>query len=180
MDQALQDLMRREVARQSRYALIAAEEIQRWLHYESESDDPSYEDAQDRLWANVQSFMGSAAMVSKLLWGAGSTDDADRRPLREAFGVTDDSALRDRELRNTFEHFDERLEAFYVDLPDHPAVDAYVGSFMGIRMRDVRSLLRGFDPITFSVTYQGKEYELAPMVSELSRLAKLGDEERQS
>jgi len=51
---------------------------------------------------------------------------------------------------------------------------------MGIRMRDVRSLLRGFDPITFSVTYQGKEYELAPMVSELSRLAKLGDEERQS
>jgi len=68
MDQALQDLMRREVARQSRYALIAAEEVQRWLHYESESDDPSYEDAQDRLWANVQSFMGSAAMVSKLLW----------------------------------------------------------------------------------------------------------------
>jgi hypothetical protein len=172
-DQALLDLMRREVVRQSRYALIAAEGIEYWLlHYDPDEIDP--QEAKDRLWSSVQSFLGAAAIVSKLLWGTGESPI--RKSLREALAVDDGSPLRDRELRNTFEHFDERLEALARNMPEPPLIDTYVGHFMGFSMRDRRSLLRGLDPETLSAEYQGKRYQLRPMISELRRLTEFGDD----
>jgi hypothetical protein len=173
-DETLIQLMQREVARQARFALIAAGRVEHWLHYLP--DDPAYagvahQEAEDQFWSSVQSFLVSAAMVSKLLWGVGDARQTSRRPLRERLDVGEGSMLRDRDLRNTFEHFDERLEAFFNDLPDHEPVDAYIGSFMGISLRDPRSLLRGFDPITFALTYQGRRYELRPIIAELRHLA---------
>ena len=105
VDQALLDLMRREVARQSQYALIAAEGIEHWL-LRYDPGDPTYawvgqQDAEDRLWSSVQSFLGGRRRWSRSCWGAGEAGSAVRRSLRKGFGVSDDSLLRDRELRNT-------------------------------------------------------------------------------
>jgi hypothetical protein len=173
VEEALLDLLSREVTRQSRYALIAYEDIEYWLHYHP--DDPTYagidhKAAEDRLWSNVQSFLGAAAMVSNLLWGVGNSQSELRRCLRDRFGVDDDSPLRDRDLRNTFEHFDERLESLFADLPDGELVDTYAGSFMGMGLRNPRSLLRGIVPDPLAGTYQGSRYECERITPELRRL----------
>jgi hypothetical protein len=55
---------------------------------------------------------------------------------------------------------------------DH-VVDSHVGGFMGISLRDPKSLLRGFDVETKAVTYQGKVYDLLPMIEDLQRLAEV-------
>lgn len=70
----------------------------------------------------VQEAIGHAAAVSRFFWPAAGTK---REPvsfrtlrklrgarLRAAFGVTDESPLANRDLRNTWEHFDERLDQY--------------------------------------------------------------------
>lgn len=110
-------------------------------------------------------------MVSKLLWGVSGKHRASRQALRRTLDAREDSPLKNRDLRDTFEHFDERLEAFFEARPDEPIVDSYVGGFAGISLRNPQSLLRGFDPNSFAATFQGKRYELRPMIAELQRLS---------
>lgn len=69
----------------------------------------------DGVWFGLQGILISASNASKLLWGAGRTNQQAkglreaRRPLRESVDVEDSSPLNSREIRNSFEHFDERL-----------------------------------------------------------------------
>lgn len=65
-----------------------------------------------RIWLAVQSLLILAANASKLLWGSGQLSEkarAERAPLREMAGVSDDSPLKIPEVRNAFEHWDEEI-----------------------------------------------------------------------
>jgi hypothetical protein len=61
----------------------------------------------------VQTILVSAANLSKMFWGIKPATEAKRRPLRRSLGVTKRSPLYNRTLRNHFEHFDEKLEAWF-------------------------------------------------------------------
>jgi hypothetical protein len=61
------------------------------------------------IWYHAQAFVIAAAMISKLLWG---TTGRPRTELLEVLGVDDGSPLKNRAVRNSFEHIDERLERF--------------------------------------------------------------------
>jgi hypothetical protein len=66
------------------------------------------------VWSEVQSIIISAGNAAKLLWGSqGPEKKLQRKPLRDSVGVGDGWALRSRDVRNAFEHFDERLESWY-------------------------------------------------------------------
>jgi len=64
----------------------------------------------DDFWFWAQAFLIAAGNASKLLWGVDDKAAKRRRALRDRLEVTADSPLRDRALRNHFEHFDERIE----------------------------------------------------------------------
>jgi hypothetical protein len=70
-----------------------------------------------RFWYSVQGLLIASANISKLLWGNDSAAAKRRSSLRRLLRVGDDSPLRNRRLRNHFEHFDERLEAWVRDAP---------------------------------------------------------------
>lgn len=72
---------------------------------------------------HLQTIVVSAANLSKIFWGSGGSKEEDRKPLRELLEVSDDSPLRDPDLRNDFEHFDERLERWI----ESPGRGGYVG-----------------------------------------------------
>jgi hypothetical protein len=64
-------------------------------------------------WFAAQAILNTSANASKLLWGSRSegppvVKDA-RLRLRSESGVSDRSPLRGRDLRNDFEHIDERI-----------------------------------------------------------------------
>jgi hypothetical protein len=64
----------------------------------------------DRMWFWLQSIIVAAANVSKLIWGEKGRAHQRRRPLIEALGVGSGSPFKSPDLRNSFEHFDERLD----------------------------------------------------------------------
>lgn len=70
-------------------------------------------DAGDQQWLALQSIVVSAANLSKLLWGSRGKAEALRAPLRASLEVGSDSCLRSPDLRNDFEHFDERIERWF-------------------------------------------------------------------
>jgi hypothetical protein len=82
------------------------------------------------VWAALQSILVSSANISKFLWGSGRNKpklEAERKPLRDLLAVDDSSALNSTDLRNDFEHFDERIEKW----ASGPASWAYAARIIG-------------------------------------------------
>lgn len=137
----------------------------------------------DRLWTAIQSLLVGAANTSKLLWGTGWSakqrkEVAERRrSLREALGVSDESPLASRDLRNHFEHFDERIERWADEDPHRNLVDTNVGSIGTIPGVDPRQLMRHFDPSTATVYFRGEAFELQPIVTAADEIAAAADRE---
>jgi hypothetical protein len=105
MDQHLLFVFKEELHDQCRLAAEAGEQL--------EQARGGYS-----VWSELQSIIVAAGNASKLLWPPGSGDATEakrleREPLREAAGVTDDSPLKSRKIRNAFEHIDERLERWF-------------------------------------------------------------------
>jgi hypothetical protein len=60
----------------------------------------------------LQNLLVQAAAVSRYFWPSRNAHAWRGAQLRNAFALSDDSPLRSRELRNSIEHFDERLDLF--------------------------------------------------------------------
>src|SRR6266545_4055192 len=97
-----------EVVRQATYALTAIDQA---LQVTSE---PNGSEA----WPSVQTFLTAVANVSKLLWPIRPDDNNDKarwrkfrgEQLRAELGIDETSALRSRVVRDSADHFDERLD----------------------------------------------------------------------
>lgn len=200
-------LFEREIARQCGFALRAADELQRALaRFERDVDAELRElaQAEDRYramydqmvrreredaeanfaaWYAIQGILVFAGNVSKLLWGANANRRAARAELRRALEISDDSPLEDRRLRNHFEHFDERLEAWASE--DHPRLSdgniRHVPQFMlasrapqspseWFWASQARTSLREFDHELWMVTFYREPFELRPIVAALDDL----------
>lgn len=70
----------------------------------------------DIILNNLQNIVGQGAALSRFFWPvrAGKENRHDRRAkvLREAFQIDDSSPLKNRDLRNAIEHFDEKLDTY--------------------------------------------------------------------
>jgi hypothetical protein len=79
-----------------------------------------------RAFAAVQSLLAAAAMISKILWHQSQEPDDEAGRARRQFAVDRAKALRSalvlrsvpvlesRKVRNALEHFDERLDGFFM------------------------------------------------------------------
>jgi hypothetical protein len=104
MDEELREIFKLELRSQCQFVFIGVEQLNSALKKSNA----------DAAWFALQAILVSAANISKLLWGNKKDVVIEaRRPLREEMGVTEDSALNSRRLRNSFEHFDERLEELF-------------------------------------------------------------------
>ena len=97
---------------QSQYAAIAAENLNAAFE---PRPGPAPEPGLTRSFAAIQSLLGAAAVVSKLMWSAGGATARQRaRLLREGLGVSEGQfpRLRDRAVRDSLEHVDERIDGY--------------------------------------------------------------------
>jgi hypothetical protein len=118
-----------------------------------------------RVWYPIQSFLTAIANISKALWGQHGDSPKrvrrrkEREPLRQILGVDDSSPLWSTDMRNNFDHFDERIENWqggFVDLGwGNP--DQYVGFRLDQQWRN-------FDPTTLEVLFWGERYDL-PLIA---------------
>lgn len=60
----------------------------------------------------LQNIVLQGAAVSRYFWPIRNGHEKRGKALRNQYGITDESPLRSRELRNLIEHFDERLDNY--------------------------------------------------------------------
>jgi hypothetical protein len=134
VDSRIEDIFVGEVATQCGFIVAAAEAVNEALRNPTAG-------RQLTIWRELQTIVISSANVSKLLWGSKGRYEAERSNLRKRLGVPDDSALRDPDLRNDFEHFDERILCWSTN-PNVP------GHYLGRNIGPRGSLIHFADGVT--------------------------------
>jgi hypothetical protein len=120
-------------------------------------------------WLGIESLVASAASVSRIVW---PDENRVRQEVQQHLHLHDDSPLRDRKLRNHFEHVGSRLDEWWRDSPNHNLIDTYIGSTEGIDLGSeyAGNWLRTFDPEANVASFNGHEVDLQVLVDELTRI----------
>jgi hypothetical protein len=136
------------------------------------------------VWYGIQNFIIAAGNLSKTLWGTGKPEERKRRyverqPLRDSLEVTDASPLRTVDIRNDYEHLDERIERWWDTSENHNVVDFFIGprgAFGGPGLGD-RDMMRWFDPTTGDVIFWGNELNIPSVMGEINRIHPIAEGE---
>jgi len=168
MDLILLRTYQRQVETHCRFALFAAQGIQQTLNTEEGG----------ATWFWVEAFLNATANLSKAFWpNQDRAHPVDRKPLRDSLGVSEPSPLQIRKMRNHFEHFDERLEQWWVDDPNHNIVDHNIMPRSYIAGLPDISFFRMLDPSTGDVMFWSDSYNLPSIVKEIERLLPIAQAE---
>jgi hypothetical protein len=129
------------------------------------------EDDHDTFY-HLQDALTQAAAISRYFWPSKNEGVQKLRAerLRQAFLMTETSPLKDRQIRNAMEHFDERLDKFLLSDPmgqiipgpivaPHHTVDEVVGS-----------VFRLVDPWELIIVLFGEKYSFMPIYEEVERI----------
>ena len=117
----------------------------------------------------LQNIVLQAAALSRYFWPARKGHEARAYQLRAAFNVSEESPLKNRDLRNEIEHFDERLDAHLSDGIVGYVFPEFVGQLPESDGRPTH-IFRAYyvDAGVFEVL--GKRYEIEPIAREILRL----------
>ena len=145
--------------------------LERWLVLVNADDERALQLPKPALFHELQNILHQFGCLSRYFFPARTAPlhTARAKQLREAFEVTDDSPLADRELRNALEHFDERLDKYFSghvvgqiipDLVDYkqPESDVPLHVFKGFYVDDLTFVLLG------------QAHAMQPIIVELIRL----------
>jgi hypothetical protein len=67
------------------------------------------------VWCSIQSILVAAGNVSKILWPQLKKSAARGERLRKLLQVDENNLLSDRKFRNHFEHYDDRIDAWFAE-----------------------------------------------------------------
>jgi hypothetical protein len=118
---------------------------------------------------DAQNILNQGASVSRFFWPTGKKykDRGDR--LREAFGITENSPLKDRKLRNMVEHYDEYLDDYLRNNFAGQYVPDYFGSSPPAD-RGPLKLFRAYFTDTGTFEVFGESFQIAPLFEALLQL----------
>jgi hypothetical protein len=155
MDKRMMLIFREELGLQCKMILAAA-------------DDLEESHAADDTWIALQQMLIAAANISKMLWGSKGKRDLARKDLRESIGVTDANAktIRDPDLRNDWEHFDERLESWSDEAGGRTFMGRNIGGPAANLTAAGDKVFGHFDPISGVVTFWDHSVSVPALVQE--------------
>lgn len=119
---------------------------------------------------SVQNLLSAAANAAKALWGSGGRKAKERARLRDSIGVSDQSPLKLVDMRNNFDHYDERIDKWWQNSKRRNHLDLSVGHKDSISGLDNIDMFRQFDPVTTNVIFWGQEFNIQELVDEVNRL----------
>ena len=163
MDIMLLRLYQQQVLLQCEFVLAATKEIDAGLAQAGSNSN-------SQVFYGIQNLLNAAANICKALWGAKGKRSVEREALRASIGVTDASPLREVGMRNSFEHFDERLDRWWQDSPRHNHVDFSIGPRSAIQGFDDNDVFRMFDTGTTEVIFWSERFSIQAIVDEIQRI----------
>ncbi len=164
MEKTLLRHLQVEVEKQCEFAMIALQDM-----------DEAAASADGKLfWYSVQNALVAVGRISRLLWPPDALFPKRGEELRESLGVGDDSPLKALTFVEHFEHFDKRLETWYVTSEHRRFFDCYTEPLDVLADTAPGDRFRGYNTDTNAVLFHGDPYELGPVsnaVEELQRRA---------
>ena len=141
-----------------------------WTEHQAALASPN-PDEQARVWHCIESMLNATANMSKILWGQKGKKANERQEVRDLLGIADSSPIRDPDMRNNFEHFDERLETWWKDSTDHNYIDMNIGNVHRVLTGfEAIDMFRSYDPTTGDVWFWGDQFNLKAIHAELFAL----------
>jgi hypothetical protein len=92
--------------------------------------------------------------------------------MREAFGIRDESLMKERASRDSFEHVDERIDRWFRDSQRHNFLDRVISVPGAIEGADPGDYLRHFDPQANVVSVLGDAFDLQALVHEVEQVGR--------
>lgn len=169
MDRSVLRIFQAEIELQCKFIMAAAHELNAALVTGSGDD----------IWRHLQSILVASASLSKMFWGSGAGSNEElaksRQSLRESLAVSDESPLRDVELRNDFEHFDERLERWFATSEHRNYFGRVIGPGRQLisPQPPATDMFQQFDPGNGEVTFWAHTVSLRDLLAEVSRILPL-------
>ena len=117
-----------------------------------------------------------AGIISKLLWPPGSKNKERRKRamtrgeiLRRTLAVSQDHPIRNRALRDHFEHYDERLDSWAAESPNRNMVKRLVGprSAIGGSAITDGDIIEHYDPELRRLSFRGEHFDFQELVAGL-------------
>ena len=136
---------------------------------ENSPEDPISALPVQYLMTEFQNVIVQAAALSRYFWPVRKAHDWRGAQLRKVFGITDDSALRSRDLRNAIEHFDEQLDFYLQDGIVGHVLPEYVGP-SGEPTEVPVHFFRAYCVDTGMFELLGKRYDLPELSAEVVRV----------
>lgn len=193
MKKMLRDIFYEEIIRQCNFAILAFGDFETLLQKRQEQifndikqgyidldPDHTFDHSEmiNRVFLLLQTILISCANLSKILWPSPNVKNRDMREeceergetLRKELSISDDHALRSREMRDAFEHFDERLHIWFKESERRNFVDTNIGPLGAVGGVATKDLLRWYDPSRQWVIFRGTVYKLGDVMTSIEKL----------
>ena len=158
-----------EVERQCQFAMIALQDME---EASANSDGKLF-------WYSVQNLLVAVGRLSRLLWPPDPLFPNRGAELRESLDVRDDSPLKALEFVEHFEHFDRRLETWYVTSEQRRFFDSYTEPLDVLAGTVPEDRFRGYETEKDAILFHGNSYELGPVSRAVEELQGRAEQEMQ-
>lgn len=117
---------------------------------------------------NLHSFLTHAACISKLFWPPRQKSEARGVFLRELLSVKKETSpgLSNRSLRNSLDHFDERLDEALAKGQGKLFADSNIGPVGAIAL-GTELVFRHYDPTSRIYTFREQDFDLGQICKEV-------------
>lgn len=120
-------------------------------------------------WSAIQCILSASANVSKILW-PGEKRKARGKYLRKLLRVNEEHLLSDRSIRNSFEHYDERIEDWFEEHDTQTYCDLALEAHVPGLLMPPKFSHRSYDQYTYDLKFRNEKINLQELLSELAKL----------
>lgn len=124
---------------------------------------------QDEILDWVQNIFTQAAALSRYFWTVKNKNKLHKKRsqyLRKVFNISENSPIKNRDLRNMIEHFDENLDVFV----NQPVVGTIIPNHVGLEPEDNGVPYHVFRAFYYRIgvfEVLGQKFQLQPVVNEI-------------
>lgn len=171
MDDFLQSIYLRQVAQECEYCFEAISRMNAILSRSVEGD----------FFREALDLVHHAAAVSRIFWPPGGSNKQKRQRamrrgqfLRDSLGLQSGHPIQDRTLRDHFEHFDERLDAWAEESPNRNIVQSLIGPRSAIGGDAIKDsdIIRHYDPNTKMLGFRGEMFDVQDIATGIEEIHK--------
>ncbi len=118
----------------------------------------------------LQNIIGNVGAISRFFWPSNNNGYYKFRAekLRKIYDVNDSSVLKNRDMRNHIEHFDEKLDDFLKEFTSGVIMPKCVGPIDDFD--DGRAIFRAYFYNDHIFRMLNVEYEIKPIIIEINRI----------